>query len=107
LATDSNTFIFAVLQEDRKAFVSKQLDRLDEKGLIISFLDRILQDAIESSPHTTPIRTRKSLGATYQFGDGDNSSDTAVDDNLGTWNVVEINGVSLLQLCEDDGTDSP
>ncbi|KAK9431029.1 hypothetical protein V1505DRAFT_310133, partial [Lipomyces doorenjongii] len=109
VATDSGQFIFAILQGDRKAFVSKTLDWLDEKDLIVSFLDHILQDAIESSPHTTPTRTENkriknfepSLGTTYTFGDHE-SDDTVTDDNdFGTWNVVEVNGVSLLQLCRE------
>ena len=112
LATDSNTFVLVVLQENKKVFASRQLDWLEEKELIISFLDKILEDAIESSPHTTPMRARnqrikrfeKSLGETYQFGDEDNND--ASNDHHGMWNVVEVNGVSLLQLCQDDDTDS-
>ncbi|KAN0074324.1 hypothetical protein V8E54_008261 [Elaphomyces granulatus] len=110
LATDSNTFVLVVLQENKKVFASRQLDWLEEKELIISFLDKILEDAIESSPHTTPMRARnqrikrfgKSLGETYQFGDEDNND--ASNDHHGMWNVVEVNGVSLLQLCQDDDT---
>lgn len=113
MATDSNQFIFTILQGNRKAFVSKQLDRLDEKELIISFLDNILRDTIESSPHTTPTRIgnkkikqfQRSLETKYKFGDpGSNNSDAGVDNNLAAWNVVEVNGVSLLQLCEEDKT---
>jgi hypothetical protein len=112
LATDSNTFVLVVLQENKKVFASRQLDWLEEKELIISFLDKVLEDAIESSPLTTPMRARnqrikrfeKSLGETYQFGDEDNND--ASNDHHGMWNVVEVNGVSLLQLCQDDDTDS-
>jgi hypothetical protein len=50
---------------------------LEETDLVISFLDRILLNAIEFSSHTTPVRTRnertkkfeKSLSATYTFDD--------------------------------------
>ncbi|KAA8643587.1 hypothetical protein EYZ11_009491 [Aspergillus tanneri] len=113
VATDSDQFIFAILKENRNAFVSKALDWLEEKELIVSFLDNILQDAIESSPHTTRVRIgnkkikqfEQALGKTYMFGDQGCSSSSISDDdsnNLGTWNVVEVNGVSLLQLCEED-----
>ncbi|KAK9235287.1 hypothetical protein V1525DRAFT_427942 [Lipomyces kononenkoae] len=107
VATDSGQFIFAILQGNRKAFASKALDWLDDKDLIVSFLDHILKDAIESSPHTIPTRTESkriknfepSLGTTYTFGNQGND-DTGTDDNdFRTWNVVEINGVSLLQPC--------
>ncbi|KAK9326951.1 hypothetical protein V1520DRAFT_350159 [Lipomyces starkeyi] len=115
MATDSDQFIFAILQGDRKAFVSKTLDWLDEKDLIVLFLDNILRDAIESSPHTTPTRTgnkrikkfEQSLGTTYTFGDhGSSNTGTDNDSDFGTWNVVEINGVSLLQLCEEGDGDN-
>ncbi|KAK9323150.1 hypothetical protein V1517DRAFT_321219 [Lipomyces orientalis] len=107
VATDSGQFIFAILQGNRKAIVSKTLDWLDEKDLIVSFLDHnhILQDAIESSPHTTPTRTENkriknfepSLGTTYTFGNH-GSDDTGTDDNdFGSWKVVEVNGVALFQ----------
>jgi hypothetical protein len=59
LATDSNTFVFVVLQENKTAFASKQLDWLEEKESIISFLDNVLKDAIEYYPHKTPKRARK------------------------------------------------
>ncbi|KAK9236063.1 hypothetical protein V1525DRAFT_451606 [Lipomyces kononenkoae] len=102
MATDSDQFIFAILQGDHQAFVSKTLDWLDEKDLI-------------SSPHTTPTRTgnkkikqfEQSLGATYSFADhGHSNTGTDNDNDFGTWNVVEINGVSLLQLCEEGYVDN-
>jgi len=106
MATDADQFIFAILQGDRKAYVSKPVDWLEETDLVVSFLDSILQNAIESSPHTTPIRTKnktikkfeESLTTTYAF---DDSKRIHIDDNNLAWNVVEVNGVSLLQPCGD------
>lgn len=103
IATDSDQFIFAILQGDRKAYVSKPVDWIEETDLVISFLDCILQNAIESSP---PIRTNnktikkfeESLSTTYVFND---SERIHIDDNNLAWNVVEVNGVSLLRPCGD------
>jgi hypothetical protein len=71
------------------------VDWLEETDLVISFLDRILLDVIESSPHITPVRTRNKrikkfeelLSATYIF---DDSERVYVDDNNLVWNVVEV-----------------
>src|ERR1700722_10330776 len=95
MATDSDQFIFAILQGDRKTYVSKPVDWLEETDLVISFLDRILLNAIEASPHTTPVRTRikrikkfeELLSATYTFDDRER---VYVDDNNLAWNVVEV-----------------
>jgi len=106
MATDSDQFLFAILKEGRKGYVSKPIDWIEDKDQVISFLDHILQDAIDSSPHTTPKRTRnkkikrfdESLTSTYSFGHEERPY--ADEDGL-AWNVVEINGVSLLQPCGD------
>lgn len=57
MATDSVQFFFAVLQEDRKAVVSKRLDWFGEKDQIVSFLDHILKDVIESTPQVSTSQT--------------------------------------------------
>ncbi|KAK9368228.1 hypothetical protein V1509DRAFT_624626 [Lipomyces kononenkoae] len=42
------------------------------------------------------------LGTTYTFGDhGRSSTGTDNDNDFGTRNDVEINGVSLIQFCEE------
>lgn len=106
LITDSDMFQFMVLKEGRQAFISKAIDWIDDRDLVVSFLDHILCDAIDASPHTTPMRTRnrkikrfeESLDSTYSFG---TEKGVYTDKNGLAWNVVEINGVSLLQPCGD------
>ncbi|KAK2804746.1 hypothetical protein FQN50_006484 [Emmonsiellopsis sp. PD_5] len=70
LVTDATQFQFAVLTENKRLFLSKPLDWWDEKAEVV------LQNAVESSPHTTLIRFAnekiggfdKSLDMTYNFG---------------------------------------
>lgn len=83
LATDFIQFQFAVLRQNRKVFLSRYLDWYEEKDIVVAFLDHILQDAIESSPHTTPTRFGnkgirnfdKSLEMKYNFGGRDDGND--------------------------------
>ena len=58
MLTDSDEFRFAFLDENRKLWVSKPLVWAADQDLIIAFIDRILIDAIESSPHATPAEAK-------------------------------------------------
>jgi hypothetical protein len=109
LATDSTQFQFAVLRENKKLFLSKYLDWWTEKTAVVAFLDHILRDAIESSPHTTPTRFGnkrigkfdESLSMTYNFGDRVDDSDTNKhDDGDDVWKVIEIGEDSVIEICE-------
>ncbi|PGH28551.1 hypothetical protein GX50_08712 [[Emmonsia] crescens] len=104
LVTDSSQFQFAVLRESKKVFLSKYLDWWTEKTAVVAFLDHILRDAIESSPHTTSIRFdnkrigkfNESLSRTHDFEDHVDDSDN--DDDV--WKVIEIDEESIIELCE-------
>jgi hypothetical protein len=113
LATDSTRFQFAVLRENKKVFLSEYLGWWSEKPAVVRFLDHILRDAIESSPHTTPTRSGnkrigkfdKSLTMTYKFGDRDDDSDgdkpdDTDDDDGDVWKVIEIGEESTIEICE-------
>lgn len=109
VATDSVEYKFVMLRADRKAFVSKTVHSKAEKGLVISFLDQILQDAIESSPHTTPTTRRNrrigifesSLRSSYAFGRPGAHEEKDEEDEHYFWQVGEINGIPVLQPEED------
>ena len=61
LLSDGETFKFACLDNDKKLFLSRGFEwELDQKT-ILAFLDEILLDAINSSPHTTPIKTSNAI----------------------------------------------
>ncbi|KAL4981266.1 hypothetical protein BDW68DRAFT_183729 [Aspergillus falconensis] len=57
LITDSGEYQFAWLDEYRDLLVSEAYLWVTKKIKIIQRIDRILQDAIEASPHTTPAKT--------------------------------------------------
>jgi hypothetical protein len=57
LITDSEEYIFAWLDEKRNLFVSETYLWVTKKVKIIQWIDSILRDSIEASPHTTPIKT--------------------------------------------------
>jgi hypothetical protein len=79
LITDSEEYRFAWLDENRNLFVSEIYLWVTKKVKIIQWIDRILRDSIEGSPHTTPVKTantaiytyRSHLNRGYQFGDTD------------------------------------
>ncbi|KAL4870588.1 hypothetical protein BDV12DRAFT_165858 [Aspergillus spectabilis] len=79
LITDSEEYRFAWLDENRNLFVSETYLWVTKKVRIIQWIDRILRDSIEASPHTTPVKTantaihayRSHVNQGYQFGDTD------------------------------------
>lgn len=56
--SDGGTFLFACLDDDRKLLTSRPLIWRDDKSVILSQIDTILLDAIQSSPHKTPIKVK-------------------------------------------------
>jgi hypothetical protein len=54
--TDSREFIFVFLDESRKLFVSNTLSWLNQDTAIVKWIDKILEDSIKSSPHTSPVK---------------------------------------------------
>lgn len=101
MLTDSDEFRFAFLDEKRKLFVSRPLLWAIDQNLIITYIDNILIDAIESSPHTTPRKLhnrtihnyRKALGRKWKFGDETDDEESEDDEEGGgeddSWDVVQ------------------
>ncbi|OXV10665.1 hypothetical protein Egran_01575 [Elaphomyces granulatus] len=61
--TDSSEFIFVLLDESRKLFVSNTLSWLNQDTTIVKWIDKILEDAIKSSP---PVKGHQMDCQTYQ-----------------------------------------
>jgi hypothetical protein len=84
--TDSEEFRFAVLNEHRQMFISSPLLWTTDAPKIVAFLDHILQKAIESSPHTTPVKSGnrqllnypRHLRGTFAFGSTHDLSDMEI-----------------------------
>ena len=114
IMADTREYRFVLLDHQRTAFVSRPLSWLMEKDRIVAFVDHILQSAIESSPHTTPVksnnrRIRQSdarLGETFVRGFGEDSTDTDErvqpggkhkdQHGIEGYDVVEEDGMSVL-----------
>jgi hypothetical protein len=76
MLSDSKEFKFALLDSNKKFYVSSPLFWYKDQQAIISYIDAMLLDAIQSSPHTTPTkgqnntlrRYRKYLESKWAFG---------------------------------------
>ena len=58
MLSDSGTFQFAFLDENRKFYTSATFRWALQQSEILSYIDAILLDAIHSAPATIPMRTR-------------------------------------------------
>jgi hypothetical protein len=65
MLSDSGTFQFAFLDE-KKFYTSKLYRWADDQSTILAYIDTILLDAIQSSPHTAPTKTANSTLRNYQ-----------------------------------------
>lgn len=111
IATDFVSFSFVVLRENRKAFTSKLLDWIEDQEKILAFFDHILRDAIETSPHTTPIKSGNkrigrfdtTLGMDYAFGYGPDNSGDSDNEKISLdgeyWDVVEDGPLAWVVPC--------
>ena len=94
MLSDSGTFQFAFLDDKKKFYTSKIYTWASDRSTILAYIDAILLDAIQSSPHTTPTKTANStlrncqryLKGRWVFGEepeykavDDIDSDTVVD----------------------------
>ena len=55
--SDGDIFTFACLDNDKKLSISPPFHWRHSQQTILAFLDELLQDAIHSSPHTTPVKS--------------------------------------------------
>lgn len=66
LSDGRESFRFAFLTGKKKFYVSEHLDWAVKQSNILAYIDTILTDAIESSPSTTPPKTKNSTIRGYQ-----------------------------------------
>ncbi|KKZ68791.1 hypothetical protein EMCG_01005 [[Emmonsia] crescens] len=101
--TNFADFQFIVLREIGKAMRSETLSWAMRRDQVVAFLDSILLDAIKSSPHTTPQKLANStikhfddhLKTTYDIPGEESAAGGGEDDNV-TFDVIEVDGVSVL-----------
>ena len=62
----AGTFLFAFLDDKRKFYTSKPYTWVDDQSTILSYIDAILLDAIESLPPTAPTKAGNTTLLNYQ-----------------------------------------
>ena len=105
MVSDSKEFRLAFLDEDKKFCTTRPFIWAIEQSTIIAYIDMMLINAIESSPHTTPQKTnnrtnyryREHLEREWKFGDesddaGAREEDEEDDDDDDMVDVVIIGG---------------
>ncbi len=86
MLSDSGTFQFAFLDDKKKFYTSSIYTWAGDQSTILAYIDAILFDAIQSSPHTTPTKTANATIRNYQrylkgrWEFGGEPEDKAVDD---------------------------
>jgi hypothetical protein len=71
MLSDSKDFKFAYLDSNKKFHVSDPLKWVTRRKIIISYIDAMLLDAIQSSPHTTPTKNQnKTLHNYHRYMSG-------------------------------------
>ena len=104
--SDGSTFHFACLNDDRKLLTSRPLIWRDDKSAILRHIDTILLDAIQSSPHTTPIKVknpnlrayRRYLTGSWKFGnESEDEGDERDDGEISYVDVVKRDGHIILR----------
>ena len=86
MLSDSGTFQFAFLDDNKKFYTSRLYRWAQDQSTILAYIDAILFDAIQSSPHTTLTKTGNATLRNYQrylktrWRFGEEPEDEAVDD---------------------------
>jgi hypothetical protein len=86
MLSDSGTFQFTFLDDNKKFYTSRLYRWAQDQSTILAYIDAILFDAIQSSPHTTPTKTGNATLRNYQrylktrWRFGEEPEDKAVDD---------------------------
>ena len=111
LLTDSTNFRFVYLDPSRKLFVSKPHEWMEEKARIVQWIDKILEDSIQASPHTMSCKKfNKTIGAyqtylkrQYQFGSTANDFDLVEGENNRGYEIIYREGYVVARYAEEIG----
>jgi hypothetical protein len=111
MLSDGEEFRFAFLDSNKKLYVSYPLFWIKDQQAILSHIDAMLLDAIQSSPHITPIKSqnksllryRRYLETKWAFGkdaeDEVRAEAETDEDEDDTVDVVKVNGDFVLRRC--------
>ena len=84
---------------------------MEEKARIVQWIDKILEDSIQASPHTTPCKKfNKTIGAyqtylkrQYQFGSAANDFDLVEGENNRGYEIIYREGYVVARYAEEIG----
>lgn len=108
MLSDGTYYTFACLDNNKRLLISRTFQWLFDRQTILRHVDRILLDAIQSSPHTTPVKLnspnicgyRRYLRGSWTFGEDsdDEEEEGDEDDEEGDLvDVIERNGHIFLR----------
>ena len=116
MVSDSKEFRFSLLNEKKKFFTTQPFTWMMEQSTIIAYIDMMLINAIESSPHTTPqkkenktiLRYPKFLESKWEFGTDSEGEveDEEEDDDDNMVDVLNIGGRMVLRPSKHHGRPS-
>lgn len=89
ILSDSSEFYFACLKDDGKLLTSPPFAWRFHQSDILRYIDTMLRDAMQSSPHTTPIKVKNSnllgygryLVGNWKFGEESEEDEDEQDDS--------------------------
>ena len=112
MVSDSKEFRFSFLNEKKRLFTTRQFMWATEQSTIIAYIDMMLINAIESSPHTTPQKINNQsihkypefLERQWRFGtepDDGEAEDKEEDDDM--VDVLNIGGRIVMRASRHHG----
>ena len=115
VVSDSKEFRFAFLNEKKKFFTSEPYLWLTKQSTIIAYIDMMLINAIESSPHTIPQKKNNKiihqypeyLESQWKFGvDSDDGGAEDQEDDSDMVDVLNIGGRVVMRASTHHGRPS-
>jgi hypothetical protein len=111
--TDSENFEFAYLNPFRKLFLSDNYAWSFKKADVVKWVDKILADSIQASPHTSPVKKANTticayqtcVKGEYQFGRAMDDFEFAEDEDGRPYQIIRRDGY-LVARWDEDATDA-
>ena len=98
MLSDGTNYTFACLNNNKRLLISRNFQWLFDRPKILRHIDRILLDAIQSSPHTTPVKLKNSnicgytryLQGSWKFGEDSDDEGEEGDENEEEGDLVDV-----------------
>ncbi len=113
MVSDSKEFRFSFLDEKKKLFTTRPFTWVTEQSTVIAYIDMMLINAIESSPHTTPQKNNNQtilkypefLARKWNFGaeSDDGGAEDEQEEDYDMVDVVNIGGRVVMRSLVHQG----